>query len=105
MKMRKSINPDALDGLTAKFAAGNVRRRAMLDHELVNARAAHLICDMRTAGGLTQRALAGRIGTTASVICRLEAADYSGHTLAMLNRTASALGRRIELHAVPREAA
>jgi hypothetical protein len=35
----------------------------------------------------------------------LEDADYSGHTLHMLNRIASALGRRIELHAVPKEAA
>jgi transcriptional regulator with XRE-family HTH domain len=60
---------------------------------------------MRTAEGLSQRELAKRIGTTASVICRLEDADYSGHTLQMLNRIASALGRRIELHAVPKETA
>jgi len=60
---------------------------------------------MRTAAGLSQRELAKRVGTTASAICRLEDADYSGHTLAMLNRIASALGKRIELHAVPKEAA
>jgi transcriptional regulator with XRE-family HTH domain len=66
---------------------------------------AQLLYDMRTAAGLSQRELAKRVGTTASVICRLEDADCSGHTLAMLNRVASALGRRIELHAVPKEAA
>lgn len=55
--------------------------------------------------GMSQRELAKRVGTTASVICRLEASDYEGHTLAMLSLIASALGRRIELHAVPKSAA
>ena len=72
---------------------------------LVDIKAAQLIYDMRTAAGLSQRELARRVGTTASVICRLEDADYTGHTLQMLNRIASALGRQIELHAVPKDAA
>ena len=37
------------------------------------------------------------MGTTASVICRLEDADYEGHSLSMLNRIASALDRRIKI--------
>ena len=41
------------------------------------------------------------IGTTASVICRLEDADYEGHSLAMLNRIAGALHRRVEIRFVP----
>jgi len=41
------------------------------------------------------------VGTTASVICRLEDADYEGHSLAMLNRIAAALHRRVETHFVP----
>src|ERR1019366_3629185 len=32
--------------------------------------------------GLSQRAMARKAGTTASVICRLEDADYEGHSLA-----------------------
>jgi hypothetical protein len=47
--------------------------------------------------------LAKLIGTTASVICRLEDADYEGHSLAMLNRIATALNRRVEIHFVPAE--
>jgi hypothetical protein len=43
------------------------------------------------------------IGTTASVICRLEDADYEGHSLAMLNRIAAALNRCVEIHFVPAE--
>ena len=40
--------------------------------------------------------------TTQSVISRLEDADYEGHSLAMLNRIAAALERRVEIRFVPR---
>jgi transcriptional regulator with XRE-family HTH domain len=49
---------------------------------------------------LSQRELAKRVGTTASVICRLEDADYRGHSLAMLRRIAAALDRRLEIRFV-----
>jgi hypothetical protein len=42
-----------------------------------------------------------RFGTTASVICRLESADYEGHSLAMLNRIAAGLKQRVEIRFVP----
>jgi len=83
-----------------QFVAGNPKRKAMLDNDYLNIQVAQLIYDMRIAAGLSQRELAKKVGTTASVICRLENAD-SGHSLAMLTRIASALGRRIELHAFP----
>jgi len=40
------------------------------------------------------------VGTTASVICRLEDAEYDGHSLAMLRRIAEALGKRVEVRFV-----
>jgi hypothetical protein len=40
------------------------------------------------------------IGTTASVISRLEDADYEGHSLAMLRRIAAALNKRVEIRFV-----
>jgi hypothetical protein len=40
------------------------------------------------------------VGTTASVICRMEQADYES-SLPMLRRIAGALNRRLELRAVP----
>jgi transcriptional regulator with XRE-family HTH domain len=52
---------------------------------------------------MTQRQLAKLIGTTASVICRLEDADYEGHSLAMLNRIAAALNRRVDIRFLPVE--
>jgi ribosome-binding protein aMBF1 (putative translation factor) len=100
MKNKKTLVQAMID----QFVAGNPKRKAMLDNDYLNIQVAQLIYDMRIAAGLSQRELAKKVGTTASVICRLENAD-SGHSLAMLTRIASALGRRIELHAVPREAA
>ncbi len=40
------------------------------------------------------------VGTTASVICLLEDADYEGHSLSMLRRIAAALHRRVEIRFV-----
>ena len=62
---------------------------------------ARKIYDLREAAGLTQRQLGSLIGTTASVICRLEDADYEGHSLAMLNRIAAALNKRVKIEFVP----
>ena len=59
------------------------------------------IYELRIQAGLTQRQLAKMISTTASMICRLEDADYEGHSLAMLNRIAEALPRRVEIRLVP----
>lgn len=60
-----------------------------------NETAAALIRRLREESGLTQSELAERVGTTQSVISRLEREDYEGHTLSMLRRIGSALRRRI----------
>lgn len=62
---------------------------------------AQLIYDARTKAGLTQKELAKLVGTTQSVIARLEDADYEGRSLTMLNRIAGALARRVEVRFVP----
>jgi len=62
---------------------------------------AELIYRARTDAGLSQRQLAERIGSTASVICRLEDGNYEGHSMAMLRRIAEALGQRVEVRFVP----
>lgn len=64
---------------------------------------AQQIYDLRIAAGLTQVQLAARVGTTASVISRLEDADYRGHSMGMLRRIAQALGKRVEVRFVDRE--
>jgi transcriptional regulator with XRE-family HTH domain len=61
---------------------------------------ARQICQLRSDAGLTQRELADLVGTTASVICRLEDSEYEKHSLAMLRRIGAALGRRVEVRFV-----
>jgi transcriptional regulator with XRE-family HTH domain len=55
---------------------------------------------LRTKATLTEKALAERVGTTPSVISRLEDDDYAGHSLAMLWRIAAALNKRGEIRFV-----
>ena len=61
---------------------------------------ARKIYELRKRAGLTQEQLAKMVGATTSVICRLEDADYEGHSLAMLRRIAVALNKRVELRFV-----
>jgi ribosome-binding protein aMBF1 (putative translation factor) len=91
---------DALDQLIGDFVGDDPKRQAMLDEEIINAEAAQLVYRLRTKAGLSQRELAKKVGTTASVICRVEQADYEG-SLTLLRRIAGALNRRLELRAVP----
>jgi len=91
---------DALDQLIDKFVGNDPKRQAMLDEEIVNVEAAQLVYDLRKKAGLSQRELAKKVGTTASLICRMEQADYEG-SLPMLRRIAGALNRRLELRTVP----
>jgi ribosome-binding protein aMBF1 (putative translation factor) len=65
----------------------------MLAEERERSTAACVIYNARTAAGLTQQQLADLVGTTQSVISRLEDADYEGHTFHMLQRIAAALSQ------------
>lgn len=58
-----------------------------------------LVREMRETASMTQSELARKIGTTQSVIARLEDAEYTGHSLAMLERIAAACGVVLKLHA------
>jgi predicted transcriptional regulator len=59
-----------------------------------------MIYDARTKARMSQRELAELIGSSQSVIARLEDSDYDGHSLSMLQRIGSALGERLELRFV-----
>jgi ribosome-binding protein aMBF1 (putative translation factor) len=58
-----------------------------------------LVREMREDAGLTQTELAKKAGTTQSVIARLEDAEYTGHSLPMLERIAVACGVGLTLYA------
>ncbi len=74
--------------------------RQLANEAVVNAEVAQLIYDVRTKAKFTQKQLAELIGTTQSVIARLEDADYEGHSLSMLQRIAAAVNKRLEVRFV-----
>ena len=88
---------DAVEILRRRFVEGDAESEALLEEIRAEAEVARTIYRLRSGAKLTQQALAERVGTTASVISRLEDADYTGHSLAMLRRIAAALGRRVEI--------
>lgn len=75
--------------------------RGAIAEQKLNVRVAEMILQAREAAGLTQAQVARLVGTTQSVISRLEDADYEGHSLTMLQRIAEALDRRLEVRLVP----
>src|SRR5271170_4021396 len=101
MSKKRKTTTDAVEIIDRRFFSGKPEMLAMLEEEEVNADIACKIYNLRSQAGLSQRDLAKLVGTTASVICRLEDADYYGHSIAMLRRIASALNRRIEINFVP----
>ena len=101
-KKRRPIT-DAVQILHHRYHEGKPERLAGLETTRTNDQVARKIAALRTHAGLSQRQLAQLVGTTASVICRLENADYEGHSLVMLNRIEAALHRRVEIRFVPAE--
>jgi ribosome-binding protein aMBF1 (putative translation factor) len=87
---------DALEILDS-LHRGDAGYAADLAPEKGRLRVGQVIRSARSEAGLTQAELAERVGTSQSVIARLEDASYEGHTLRMLERVASALGHRVEV--------
>lgn len=92
---RKEKTGDAVSILHGRFVKNDPERKASLQEERVNAEVARLIFELRKDAGLSQGELADLIGTTQSVISRLEDADYDGHSLTMLTRIAEALRQKL----------
>lgn len=97
----KKTTADVVEILHRRYFADDPEKQALLEEERANAALARKIHDLRSAAGLSQRELAEMVGTTASVICRLEDADYEGHSLAMLRRIAAALDKQVQIRFVP----
>jgi ribosome-binding protein aMBF1 (putative translation factor) len=101
MSKRPRSTSDGLAVLDRRHFRGRpARLRALADAKL-NAQIAQEIYALRARAGLTQKQLAVLVGTTDSVISRLEDADYAGHSLPMLQRISAALNQRLEVRFVP----
>jgi len=101
MAKTRRTTTDALEIIDRRYYRGRPKREAELAEMEANVAIAVKLRDLRTKAKLSQRQLAKLVGTTASVICRLEDADYEGHSLAMLNRIAAALDKRVEIRFLP----
>jgi DNA-binding XRE family transcriptional regulator len=100
MKKQKQKTADAVKILHQRFYAGHPQRLTALEQARADDLVARELQALRQKAGLTQKQLAKLVGTTASVISRLEDADYEGHSMAMLRRIAGALNRRVEIRFV-----
>ena len=94
---RKQFHSKAAKFLYDRYIAGDPKREKEYEEEVVNAEIARKIYRLRTQAGLTQQELAERVGTSKSAICRLEDADYEGHSLS----TAAAMDKRAEIRFMP----
>jgi DNA-binding XRE family transcriptional regulator len=98
---RKKFHSRAPRFLYNRYIAGDSKREAEYAEEVINAKIARKIYQLRTRDGLTQKELAGRVGNSKTAIYRLEDADYEGHSLSMLKRIAEALDKRVEIRFLP----
>ncbi|WP_165223446.1 helix-turn-helix domain-containing protein [Aquisphaera insulae] len=101
MPRKRPPTDDAIEAMHRRYYEGKPERLAALEEARADDEVARKIYQLRTRAGLSQRELARLVGTTASVICRLEDADYKGHSLPMLRRIAAALDRRVEIRFLP----
>jgi ribosome-binding protein aMBF1 (putative translation factor) len=80
------------DDVKGRRRAVSSEARAEIEQDLAMGQP---IYDLRTEAGLSQRALAERMGTTQSVISRLEEGGGARNRLDTLARVAVALGRHL----------
>src|SRR5262245_60744102 len=102
MARKHRFESPALEHLYERYIGDDPKQQAVYEEAVANAQVARAIFDLRSSAKLTQSALAELVGTSPSVISRLEDANYEGHSLAMLRRIAAALDRRLEIRFLPR---
>jgi ribosome-binding protein aMBF1 (putative translation factor) len=102
-RLAKKKTDKAVKILHDRYIGDDAKRMSSLEEERLGAQVARIIYQMRVESGLTQKQLANLVGTTQSVISRLEDADYEGHSLSMVNRIAGALNRRVRVEVVARK--
>jgi ribosome-binding protein aMBF1 (putative translation factor) len=97
--MKQSVKGTQHREIVAQRARKSATYRKTFARTLHQIDLAMLVREMRDDADLTQAELAKRVGTTQSVIARLEDAEYTGHSLSMLERIARVCGVALKLHA------
>ena len=94
--MRKKIT-DAVEIIDRRYGGDPEWEQMVLQEEL-NLRIGQAVHDLRNGAKLTQQELAEMIGTTQSIISKVENADYDGSAAEMLVRVCFALHRKVEIN-------
>jgi ribosome-binding protein aMBF1 (putative translation factor) len=97
--MKHAAKRDKHSDFVEQRARKSATYRKSFERSLYQIDLALLVREMREDAGLTQAELAKKIGTAQSVIARLEDAEYSGRSLTMLERIATACGVALKLRA------
>lgn len=100
---RKKTADDGLKILDEMFFSSRKARRELQAAE-TSAQISRQVYALRMDAGLTQMELAEHIGTSHSVISRLEDDDYEGHSLNLLRRVAEAFDKKVQVRFVPARA-
>jgi ribosome-binding protein aMBF1 (putative translation factor) len=88
--------------ITRRFYEGRPHRLAEREQTHREMALGMKIRRLREEAGMTQRALARKIGTQPSAISRIEDADYDGHSMSLLQKVADALDMLLLIDFAPR---
>jgi ribosome-binding protein aMBF1 (putative translation factor) len=100
--MKETVKRDRHSEFVARRGRKSATYRKTFARTVQQIDLAMLVREMREDAGLTQTELAKKVGSTQSVIARLENAEYTGHSLTMLERIATVCGIVLKLHAEKR---
>jgi len=101
MTKKKKATSDGIQILHRRYYEGKPERAAQLEEARAEDEVARQVYELREKAELTQARLAKLVGTTPSVISRLEDSEYEGHSLSILKRIAAAVNKRVEIRFVP----
>jgi len=101
LAQKRQFKSKSLQFAYDRYIGADPELAAAFEEELSAADVASQIYNLRKRAGISQRQLAAKVGTTASVICRLEDSEYEGHSLSMLKRIAAALRSNVRIVFVP----
>lgn len=96
----KSTRKFTVDDLIEQHSKEIPNYEQLAEEERERMDIAQQIYDLRMEAGLTQTQLAKLVGTSTSVISRLEDTDYERHSMSLLRRIAAALGKRVRVRFV-----
>ena len=96
MAKRKTLMDEIHEELRADRQLTEIYQR-----ELTRLQLANQIMKLREHAGLSQAALARRIGTKQTGVARMERSTYRGYTVSTLAKIAAATGAGLEVRLVP----